>query len=72
MADLQRRNIQSMLIEGGSQVLQQFLTAGLWDEARVFTSPTTFGRGIAAPTFTQDPAESFSVGEDQLDLYYHG
>ena len=72
LADLQRRNIQSLLIEGGSQVLQQFLAAGLWDEARVFTSQITFGRGIAAPTFTQVPAETYAVGEDQLDVYYHG
>ncbi len=71
LSDLQRRNIQSVLVEGGSQVLQQFLAAGLWDEARVFTSPLTFKRGIAAPTFTQVPAESYAVGEDQLDLYYH-
>jgi diaminohydroxyphosphoribosylaminopyrimidine deaminase/5-amino-6-(5-phosphoribosylamino)uracil reductase len=72
LADLQRRNIQSVLVEGGSQVLQQFLAAGLWDEARVFTSPITFERGIAAPTFTQLPAETYAVGEDQLDVYYHG
>ena len=72
LSDLQRRNIQSVLIEGGSHILQQFLAAGLWDEARVFTSPITFEHGIAAPTFTQVPAESYAVGEDQLDLYYHG
>ena len=72
LADLQARNIQSVLIEGGGHVLQQFLAAGLWDEARVFTSPITFEHGIAAPTFTQVPAESYAVGEDQLDLYYHG
>ena len=72
LADLHARNIQSLLIEGGSQVLQQFLAAGLWDEARVFTAPIQFERGIPAPTLTQTPAESFAVGEDQLDLYYHG
>jgi diaminohydroxyphosphoribosylaminopyrimidine deaminase/5-amino-6-(5-phosphoribosylamino)uracil reductase len=72
LSDLQRRHIQSVLVEGGSQVLQQFLKTGLWDEARVFTSQTTFGRGIAAPAFTQIPAESYAVGEDQLDVYYHG
>jgi diaminohydroxyphosphoribosylaminopyrimidine deaminase / 5-amino-6-(5-phosphoribosylamino)uracil reductase len=72
LADLHARNIQSLLIEGGSQVLQQFLAAGLWDEARVFTAPIQFERGIYAPTLTQTPAESFAVGEDQLDLYYHG
>ena len=72
LADLHARNIQSLLIEGGSQVLQQFLAAGLWDEARVFTAPIQFERGISAPILTQTPAESYAVGEDQLDLYYHG
>jgi diaminohydroxyphosphoribosylaminopyrimidine deaminase/5-amino-6-(5-phosphoribosylamino)uracil reductase len=72
LADLQGRHIQSVLIEGGSQVLQQFLAAGLWDEARVFTAPIEFERGITAPQLTQTPAESHAIGEDQLDIYYHG
>ena len=72
MADLHARQIQSVLIEGGSQTIQQFLAAGLWDEARVFTAPIQFERGIAAPKLTQTPAESHAIGEDQLDIYYHG
>jgi diaminohydroxyphosphoribosylaminopyrimidine deaminase/5-amino-6-(5-phosphoribosylamino)uracil reductase len=72
LADLHARQIQSVLIEGGSQTINQFLAAGLWDEARVFTAPIHFERGIAAPKLTQTPAESYSIGEDQLDLYYHG
>ena len=72
LADLHRRHIQSVLIEGGSQIINQFLAAGLWDEARIFTAPIEFERGIAAPQLTQTPAESHAIGEDQLDLYYHG
>lgn len=72
LADLHTRQIQSVLIEGGSQTINQFLAAGLWDEARVFKASIQFERGISAPTLTQTPAESFVVGEDQLDLYYHG
>ena len=72
LADLHARQIQSVLIEGGSQTLNQFLAAGLWDEARVFTAPIHFERGIAAPKLTQTPAESHAIGEDQLDIYYHG
>ena len=72
MADLLARQIQSVLIEGGSQTITQFLAAGLWDEARVFTAPIEFERGIAAPKLTQTPAESHAIGEDQLDIYYHG
>jgi diaminohydroxyphosphoribosylaminopyrimidine deaminase/5-amino-6-(5-phosphoribosylamino)uracil reductase len=72
LADLHTRQIQSVLIEGGSQTITQFLAAGLWDEARVFTAPIQFERGIAAPKLTQTPAESHAIGEDQLDIYYHG
>ncbi len=31
--------IQSVLIEGGSVLLQSFIDSGLWDEARVITNP---------------------------------
>jgi diaminohydroxyphosphoribosylaminopyrimidine deaminase/5-amino-6-(5-phosphoribosylamino)uracil reductase len=72
LADLHTRQIQSVLIEGGSQTITQFLAAGLWDEARVFTAPIQFERGIAAPKLTQTPTESHAIGEDQLDFYYHG
>jgi diaminohydroxyphosphoribosylaminopyrimidine deaminase/5-amino-6-(5-phosphoribosylamino)uracil reductase len=72
LADLHARQIQSVLIEGGSQTIHQFLAADLWDEARVFTAPIQFERGIAAPQLTQTPAESHAIGEDQLDIYYHG
>ena len=72
LEDLHARQIQSVLIEGGRQIITQFLAAGLWDEARVFTAPIQFERGIAAPKLTQTPAESHAIGEDQLDIYYHG
>jgi len=72
LADLHVRQIQSVLIEGGNQTINQFLAAGLWDEARIFTAPIEFERGIAAPKLTQTPAESHAIGKDQLDIYYHG
>ena len=49
LADLGRRNIQSVIIEGGVFTLQAFIDAGLWDESRVFSAPVTFGKGISAP-----------------------
>jgi diaminohydroxyphosphoribosylaminopyrimidine deaminase/5-amino-6-(5-phosphoribosylamino)uracil reductase len=36
VTDLYKRKIQSVLIEGGSSILNAFIEAGLWDEARVF------------------------------------
>lgn len=33
--------IQSIIVEGGAQILNAFIQAGLWDEARVFTAPVS-------------------------------
>lgn len=41
-------NIQSIIIEGGSQTLQQFIDAELWDEARVFKGDVILKEGIKA------------------------
>jgi len=48
--DLYKRGVQSILVEGGKQTLESFIDAQLWDEARVFTSPTSIGSGLQAPT----------------------
>ena len=41
--------IQSILIEGGAEVLRHFISNNLWDEARIFTGNNFFNRGIASP-----------------------
>lgn len=44
MSELYSRGITSVLVEGGPTVLDAFLRAGLWDEARVEVSPSRLGR----------------------------
>lgn len=41
--------IQSIIIEGGSTTLQQFIDKNIWDEARVFKSAPVLKTGILAP-----------------------
>lgn len=72
LEDLHSRKIQSLIVEGGSHILSQFLKSGLWDEARVFTGKAGFGEGIAAPHLNQNPAETLTIGEDLLTVYHHG
>lgn len=48
---LYKQNIQSLIVEGGSAVLQQFIDANLWDEALVFIGDIHFKEGIKAPDF---------------------
>ncbi len=47
--DLYHRDIQSIIVEGGSMLLQSLIENKLWDEARVFSSETKFECGIKAP-----------------------
>lgn len=49
-AALYAMNIQSVIVEGGAKLLQSFIDAGLWDEARVITnSNLIIGEGLDAP-----------------------
>lgn len=55
MSELYSRGITSVLVEGGAGVLQSFVEAGLWDEARVETSPVSLGAHgrVKAPVIPQ-------------------
>lgn len=48
--ELYRRAVHSLFVEGGSKILQSFITNGLWDEAYVFKNPSLFfGSGVQSP-----------------------
>lgn len=66
---LYRHNLQSVIIEGGLKTLQTFITADLWDEARVFKGPVVFGDGIKAPQLTADPIQKQAIINDELIIY---
>jgi len=66
--DLKRRNIQSVIIEGGARTLQLFIESNSWDEARIFRSQRSFGKGIAAPSLRGNHIADVPSGEDKLIL----
>ena len=43
------QNLNSLMVEGGAELLESFLDAGLWDEAWVETAPVVLGVGVKAP-----------------------
>ena len=49
MEYMHAEEIQSLIIEGGNIVLSQFIEAGLWDEARIFTGNILFEKGLESP-----------------------
>jgi diaminohydroxyphosphoribosylaminopyrimidine deaminase/5-amino-6-(5-phosphoribosylamino)uracil reductase len=70
LKDLKYKGIQSVLIEGGKYLLEGFLKEGLWDEARIFTSPMTIGKGLEAPQMIEgELLEKQAIFDDQLFIY---
>lgn len=68
---LYENEIQSVIIEGGRHTLQQFIDAGIWDEARVFYGKNIFRDGTKAPTINQTFSEtSRKVIADDTLIYY--
>ncbi len=73
LKDLKKKGVQSVLVEGGNYLLEKIIRKGLWDEARVFVSPLTFGTGLAAPQLTGgELTEKQAIFDDQLFIYKNG
>ena len=72
MEELYQRKIQSLLVEGGSQLLQSFIDNGLWDEAYIEKCPSRLYSGVKAPEisdkFSYSTEEHF---ERQIWHYIH-
>ena len=53
LEDLAKRNIHSILVEGGTTLLNHILETGIWDEIHVEVAPElTIGDGVKAPNIT--------------------
>lgn len=63
MKALHGLNIQSVLVEGGSQLLQSFIDANLWDEAYVEKSDILLYDGVKSPMI--------SKGIAQVDIHFN-
>ena len=71
LADLYQRRIQSVLVEGGTTLLNSLLDAGLWDEMRVFRSPMMLDniQGVKAPTVRGRLISRQTIDADELSIY---
>ncbi|CEN47935.1 bifunctional diaminohydroxyphosphoribosylaminopyrimidine deaminase/5-amino-6-(5-phosphoribosylamino)uracil reductase RibD [Capnocytophaga canimorsus] len=67
---LYQKNKQSLIVEGGMHVIQQFIDADLWDEAWVFTGDNHFVLGKKAPTlYTKTFEKRLQIENDSLVIY---
>lgn len=68
---LYERDIQSLLVEGGKMLLDEFLKHGIWDEARVLIGNKTFVKGIPAPVISSEQTCQFEFSESTVKIYRH-
>jgi len=70
MEKLFELNIQSVLVEGGSFTLQQFINANIWDEAFVLKSPDLkLQNGTKAPIFNFKTEEKIDFRDNLIEYY---
>lgn len=69
--EYQKEKIQSIIVEGGTQLLQSFIDAELFDEIRVFRSQKQLKKGILAPVLPKNITilSRQNLLDDELTIY---
>lgn len=71
VAALQEEHLQSVIVEGGRQILDAFLQVGLWDEIRLLRGAPTYGSGIKAPVVDLEPARVEHYRDNSVSYFFH-
>jgi len=69
LKNLYQQNIQSLIVEGGKQLLDSFIHENLWDEAFRFVGNKQFSSGIKAPQISGTIVHAEKTDGDQLIIY---
>jgi diaminohydroxyphosphoribosylaminopyrimidine deaminase/5-amino-6-(5-phosphoribosylamino)uracil reductase len=66
MADLYRRGITSVMVEGGAAVANELIEQGLWDEARIEIGKNVIKEGVKAPIVKGKEIKREKHGENEV------
>jgi diaminohydroxyphosphoribosylaminopyrimidine deaminase/5-amino-6-(5-phosphoribosylamino)uracil reductase len=69
MEVLYREKLQTLMVEGGSILLQSFIDANCWDEAFIEQSDVHLSKGVEAPTFA-GINDSLTIRQFGKDIKY--
>lgn len=69
LTELYKRNKLSLIVEGGSKLINSFIDANIWDEAKVEIAPVKLGEGTLAPVL-KEQATHFEFFDANKMLYY--
>ena len=66
LKNLHQLQIQSVIVEGGKNILDLFIKHDLWDEARVFVGNNELYNGIPAPIIKTENKFQTNIGDNYL------
>jgi diaminohydroxyphosphoribosylaminopyrimidine deaminase/5-amino-6-(5-phosphoribosylamino)uracil reductase len=71
LSDLKNRGINSILVEGGPQLIQSFFDEQLFDEIRVIKSDMVLKEGVSAPKVPSGIplANNYCILNDQIFIF---
>jgi diaminohydroxyphosphoribosylaminopyrimidine deaminase/5-amino-6-(5-phosphoribosylamino)uracil reductase len=71
---LHSNGYNSLLVEGGAQVLRHFIESGFYDEARILTSTNQLIHGVNSPNLPLNHVvvDSYNSGTDLCEIYRTG
>lgn len=68
---LYEQKISSIVVEGGTKLINKFLEANLWDEANVIVGQKKFGTGVKCPKISKGLFSCEKIGDNTLEVYYN-
>ncbi|NNF36099.1 MAG: hypothetical protein HKN68_18485, partial [Saprospiraceae bacterium] len=66
--EVMKSQINSVIIEGGSKIIRSFYNQGLWDEARVITTPNVLEEGIKAVNVEGNLINEYYIDNDLVQI----
>ena len=70
LSDLYHRDVISLIIEGGADLLNGFIQQNLWDEARIITGRMKLHHGLKAPALHYSGSKQI-ISDDLLEVVYN-
>ncbi|MDR1895272.1 MAG: bifunctional diaminohydroxyphosphoribosylaminopyrimidine deaminase/5-amino-6-(5-phosphoribosylamino)uracil reductase RibD [Prevotellaceae bacterium] len=65
------KKIQSLIVEGGTQLIESFIRANLWDEAMIFIGDFPLKKGVKAPVLNNDAVLRETLLSNKLCKIYN-
>lgn len=70
LADLHKRGINSLIVEGGTKTLETFIRSGLWDEAHIINTPAVINSGTPAPHLNHAKRTGvITLADNTIDMF---